>query len=286
MGRSRCCDSSKVKKGPWSPEEDAILKDYLEKNGNGGNWISFPAKAGLKRCGKSCRLRWWAAIAANLPGRTDNDVKNRWNSKLRKVFEENCSGSKTSQNIISNNHSTTNHSSTPPNLPVLSISGIKIEPYDPPSFPPSMEMHPDSSVLIDSSASNLEKLSLPLPKVEVFDPETYLSLPPSMEMGYQEHSHPTGLLLDRSQFSPPSDVKMEVPDFGKNGCSSSGISSSQEMPTLSSWSASWPDGGDMDLLEKRDNLKLGQGHGFTLEDFGFDPCHVFLDDLGFEEQCN
>lgn len=46
MGRAPCCDKANVKKGPWSPEEDAKLKDYIEKYGTGGNWIALPQKIG------------------------------------------------------------------------------------------------------------------------------------------------------------------------------------------------------------------------------------------------
>ncbi|XP_074568627.1 transcription factor MYB36-like [Curcuma longa] len=115
MGRAPCCDKANVKRGPWSPEEDKQLREFIEKNGTGGNWISLPQKAGLRRCGKSCRLRWlnylrpniklgdfnededriicslvaaigsrWSIIAAHLPRRTDNDIKNYWNTKLKK----------------------------------------------------------------------------------------------------------------------------------------------------------------------------------------------------------
>uniref|UniRef100_A0A2N9GW82 HTH myb-type domain-containing protein n=1 Tax=Fagus sylvatica TaxID=28930 RepID=A0A2N9GW82_FAGSY len=58
MGRAPCCDKANVKKGPWSPEEDETLKSYLQTYGTGGNWMALPRKAGLRRCGKSCRLRW------------------------------------------------------------------------------------------------------------------------------------------------------------------------------------------------------------------------------------
>ena len=46
MGRAPCCDKANVKRGPWSPEEDATLKSYVESHGTGGNWIALPTKAG------------------------------------------------------------------------------------------------------------------------------------------------------------------------------------------------------------------------------------------------
>lgn len=48
MGRAPCCDKANVKKGPWSPEEDAKLKAYIEEYGTGGNWIALPQKIGIK----------------------------------------------------------------------------------------------------------------------------------------------------------------------------------------------------------------------------------------------
>lgn len=104
MGRSPCCEKGHINKGAWSKEEDKRLIAYIRVHGE-GCWRSLPKAAGLLRCGKSCRLRWinylrpdlkqedqliiklhtllgnkWSMIA----GRTDNEIKNYWNTHLRK----------------------------------------------------------------------------------------------------------------------------------------------------------------------------------------------------------
>ncbi|KAK1560553.1 hypothetical protein Q3G72_028000 [Acer saccharum] len=114
MGRAPCCSKVGLHRGPWTPREDTLLTKYIQAHGE-GNWRSLPKKAGLLRCGKSCRLRWmnylrpdikrgnitpdeddliirlhallgnrWSLIAGRLPGRTDNEIKNYWNTHLSK----------------------------------------------------------------------------------------------------------------------------------------------------------------------------------------------------------
>ncbi|KAF8380544.1 hypothetical protein HHK36_028031 [Tetracentron sinense] len=105
-----------MRKGPWMTEEDEILMDYVKKYGP-RDWSSIRFKGLLPRTGKSCRLRWvnklkpdlktgckfsaeeervvidlqarfgnkWARIATYLVGRTDNDVKNFWSTRQKRL---------------------------------------------------------------------------------------------------------------------------------------------------------------------------------------------------------
>jgi transcription factor MYB, plant len=57
MGRRACCAKEEVRRGAWTSKEDGILTAYIKAHGE-GRWRDVPQRAGLRRCGKSCRLRW------------------------------------------------------------------------------------------------------------------------------------------------------------------------------------------------------------------------------------
>ncbi|KAH6835694.1 hypothetical protein C2S53_016973 [Perilla frutescens var. hirtella] len=107
-------DGNELRRGPWTLEEDNLLIQHITSHGE-GQWNSLAKSAGLKRTGKSCRLRWlnylkpdikrgnlapheqllilelhsrwgnrWSKIAQHMPGRTDNEIKNYWRTRVQK----------------------------------------------------------------------------------------------------------------------------------------------------------------------------------------------------------
>ncbi|KAL5731254.1 hypothetical protein ACHQM5_004002 [Ranunculus cassubicifolius] len=139
-----------LKKGPWTAAEDAILIEYVRKHGE-GNWNAVQKNSGLSRCGKSCRLRWanhlrpnlkkgsfspeeerlilelhaklgnkWARMAAQLPGRTDNEIKNYWNTRVKRrqraglpLYPQDIQKQTSSFHLQNNNHHHRHHSHNP-----------------------------------------------------------------------------------------------------------------------------------------------------------------------------
>ncbi|GAV74637.1 Myb_DNA-binding domain-containing protein [Cephalotus follicularis] len=154
---------AEVRKGPWTMEEDLILINYIANHGE-GVWNSLAKSAGLKRTGKSCRLRWlnylrpdvrrgnitpeeqllimelhakwgnrWSKIAKHLPGRTDNEIKNFWRTRIQKHIKqaENCSGQ--NSEVINEQQGSSSH---------VSVMADTVDTYSPPSYQGNMEAFP------------------------------------------------------------------------------------------------------------------------------------------------
>ncbi|KAI4350679.1 hypothetical protein L6164_005110 [Bauhinia variegata] len=163
------CNTSQdpeVRKGPWTLEEDLILINYIANHGE-GVWNSLAKAAGLKRTGKSCRLRWlnylrpdvrrgnitpeeqllimelhakwgnrWSKIAKHLPGRTDNEIKNYWRTRIQKHTKQ--AESFQQQSSETNDHQAASTSQ----MSALAAHHEPMETYSPPIFQGTLEPFP------------------------------------------------------------------------------------------------------------------------------------------------
>ncbi|KAE8667547.1 Transcription repressor MYB4 [Hibiscus syriacus] len=184
MGRSPCCEKEHTNKGAWTREEDERLINYIKLHGE-GCWRSLPKYAGLLRCGKSCRLRWinylrpdlkrgnfteeedkliinlhsllgnkWSLIAARLPGRTDNEIKNYWNTHIKRKLYSRGIDAQTHRPLGS--VSTTNNSSNCSNKNKMNFNRFRLEMKEtvvpPMQVPANIDNRADSSE--DSNGSS------------------------------------------------------------------------------------------------------------------------------------
>ncbi|MED6122155.1 hypothetical protein PIB30_037233 [Stylosanthes scabra] len=216
-------ETCELRKGTWTPSEDAMLIEYVNKCGE-GNWSSVRKNSQLMRCGKSCRLRWsnhlrpdlkkgafsqeeekllvdlhakfgnkWALIATKLPGRSDNDIKNFWNSKMKKQLKVRSPNKHPPKMVIQEAEREHFSSSSPP--PPPSFHSVLASCYpknnltvEPP--PPNISAHNLKQPNQNSSFSytnNNANFMLPLTPMSPY----YRASPPS-----SPHCQNSGLLND------------------------------------------------------------------------------------------
>ncbi|XP_048235755.1 transcription factor MYB15 [Ricinus communis] len=243
MVRAPCCEKMGLKKGPWTPEEDRILISHIQKYGH-SNWRALPKQAGLLRCGKSCRLRWinylrpdikrgnfteeeeetiiklhemignrWSAIAAKLPGRTDNEIKNVWHTHLKKRLRQK-NDSKNVALLPKCNDVIVNMQSESENSNILTLPALtESSPMSPQPSSSDISSVSETSIATaettNTSLVNCETLDSSLENFPVID-EDFWSEPEFVE-NYNVGSN----VFDELQLELPREI-MEAGRFGNN----------------------------------------------------------------------
>ncbi|XP_047156568.1 MYB-like transcription factor EOBII [Vigna umbellata] len=197
MDKKPCNSTSshdpEVRKGPWTMEEDLILINYIANHGE-GVWNSLAKASGLKRTGKSCRLRWlnylrpdvrrgnitteeqllifelhskwgnrWSKIAKHLPGRTDNEIKNFWRTRIQKHMKQaensqqqgnNSNISETNDHHHHHHQHHHHHHQASSSTSLASNMALQIESYSTPSYQETLEPFPSQFPPITDQSSS------------------------------------------------------------------------------------------------------------------------------------
>ncbi|XP_059642518.1 transcription factor DUO1-like [Cornus florida] len=224
-----------IRKGQWTAEEDEVLINFVKKYGP-RDWSSIRSKGLLPRTGKSCRLRWvnklrpnlkigckfsaeeervvielqarfgnkWATIASNLPGRTDNDVKNFWSTRQKKLARILKSSSSQRSKSRKNKGKAMDVNDMPTlQAPKYSPTLVKEESTSHCYSCSSCSMHNTEMTkmtLPDLMSTNMVNVNTSLPFVDVVETDERSSTKAELSLLPESHDFVEGVVLDEPNY--------------------------------------------------------------------------------------